>query len=160
MKGKTVAILALSAVVAAVGSGVAMATSGTASKSTVSTASMQAYYDGHQDSIISTDVSNQSLATAENINFAPGLRLVPLSTPKIYFVMGSAAPGQLHVLSSQPGESDYSPIWRETDVSFTSGHTPVLLTSDTQIAALVKQGVLAEHKTNIRRNCPVIAVGS
>jgi hypothetical protein len=160
MSSRTVAIVALSAVVAAVGSGVALASSGGQSGSTVSTTPMQAYYDGHRDSILSTDVSDQSLAQAENINFAPGLRLVPLSTPKIYFVMGNAAPGQLHVLSSQPGESDYSPIWRETDVSFKSGRTPVLLTSDTQVEALVKQGVLSEHKTDIRRNCPVVAVGS
>lgn len=160
MRGKAVAIAVVSALAVTVGSGVAWATGGVASGPKVSTAPMQAYYDGHKDSIISTDVSSKSLATAESINFAPGLRLVPLSTPKIYFVMGDMAPDQLKVLGSQPGESDYSPIWRETDVSFKSGHTPVLLTSDTQIDSLVKKGVLSEHKTNIRRNCPVVAVGS
>jgi hypothetical protein len=160
MARKTGVACALSVVIAAASSSVALATSGSPPKSAVSTMPMQAYYDGHKDSILSTDVSSKSLAQAENINFAPGLRLVPLSTPKIYFVMGNAASGQLHVLGSQPGESDYSPIWREVDVQFKSGQTPVLLTSDTQIDQLVKKGVLAEHKTSIRRNCPVIAVGS
>lgn len=159
MPGRTAVVIALSITVAAVYSSVSWATRGSASRSAVSTTPMQAYYDGHKDSIISTDVSVASVAKAEGINFAPDLKLVPLSTPKIYFVKGSADPGQLKVLGSQPGESDYSPIWRETDVQFKSGQTPVLLTSDTQIEQLVKKGVLSEHKTSIRRDCPVVAVG-
>jgi hypothetical protein len=94
------------------------------------------------------------------MNFAPGLALVPLTTPEIYFVVGAAAPGQLHVLGSEPGESDYSPIWRLVQVRFNAGDKPVLVTSDTQIEALAKKGVLRETKTSTRINCPVIKVGT
>jgi hypothetical protein len=118
-----------------------------------------AFYDGHKDTYFNLDVSNKSDAMAEHINFAPGLALVPLKTPEIYFVVGSAAPGQIAVLGSEPGESDYSPVWREVQVSFKPGTTPVLLKSDTQIGALVKKGTLKEQETGVRLNCPVIKVG-
>jgi hypothetical protein len=117
------------------------------------------FYDGHKDTYLNLDVSSKAEAAAEHINFAPGLTLVPLKTPEIYFVMGAAAAGQLAVLGSEPGEKDYSPIWREVQVSFTAGHRPVLLKSDTQLEALKKKGVLSEKETSFRLNCPVIKVG-
>jgi hypothetical protein len=64
------------------------------------------------------------------------------------------------VLGSEPGESDYSPIWRLVQVRFNAGDKPVLVTSDTQIEALAKKGVLRETKTSTRINCPVIKVGT
>ncbi len=117
------------------------------------------FYDGHKDTYLNLDVSSKAEAAAEHINYAPGLTLVPLKTPEIYFVVGAAASGQIAVLGSQPGEKDYSPIWRETQVSFKPGHSPVLLKSDTQIAALKKKGVISEKETSFRLNCPVIKVG-
>jgi hypothetical protein len=39
------------------------------------------------------------------------------------------------------------------------GETRVLLTSDKQIAALVKKGALSEQETSVRLNCPVIKIG-
>jgi hypothetical protein len=137
------------------GAGAAVA----ATRGPVSTVPMSAFYDGHKDSVLATDTSNKQLARSMAINFAPGLALVPLTTPEIYFVEGAAAAGQLHVLGSQPGESDYSPIWRLVQVRFKAGHKPVLLTSDTQIGALAKKGVLTEQETSTRINCPVIQVG-
>jgi hypothetical protein len=125
----------------------------------ISTTPMSAFYDGHKDSVLATDTSSKQLARSMGMNFAPGLALVPLTTPEIYFVEGATAAGQLHVLGSEPGESDYSPIWRLVQVRFTPGHTPVLLTSDTQIAALVKKGTLKEKETSTRINCPVVQVG-
>ena len=124
----------------------------------VSHPAFKGFYDGHKDTYFNLDVSSKAEATAEHINYAPGLALVPLKTPEIYFVVGTAATGQIAVLGSQPGEKDYSPIWREVHVSFMSGQNPVLLKSDTQIAALVKKGTLAEKETSIRLNCPVITV--
>ena len=117
------------------------------------------FYDGHKDTYLNLDVSSKAEAVAEHINFAPGLTLVPLKTPEIYFVMGAAASGQIAVLGSEPGEKDYSPIWREVQVSFKAGHSPVLLKSDTQIEALKKKGVLSERETSFRLNCPIIKVG-
>jgi hypothetical protein len=119
----------------------------------------QAFYDGHKDTIFNLDVSNKTEAAMDHINYAPDLKLVPLTTPEIYFVVGTAATGQLAVLGSEPGEKDYTPIWREVHVSFKSGQTPVLLKSDTQIEGLMKKGTLTETETSTRLNCPVIKVG-
>ena len=127
--------------------------------STVRHQAFQGFYDGHKDTYFNLDVSSKAEAAAEHINYAPGLGLVPLKTPEIYFVVGTSATGQIAVLGSQPGEKDYSPVWREVRVSFKSGQRPVLLTSDKQIAALVKKGTLSEQETAIRLNCPVITVG-
>lgn len=139
-----------------VGVGVAM---GAPHRMMVSTRAMPAFYDGHKDQVLATDTSSKSLARSMGLNFAPDLTLVPLTTPEIYFVEGASAAGQLHVLGSEPGESDYSPIWRLVQVHFNAGQKPVVVTSDTQIAALAKKGVLRETKTTTRINCPVIAVG-
>ena len=119
----------------------------------------QAYYDGHKDVIFNLDVSNKQEAAMDHINDAPDLKLVPLSTPEIYFVTGRAATGQLAVLGSEPGESDYTPIWREVHITWKAGQTPVLVKSDTQIDALEKKGALTETKTATRLNCPVVKVG-
>ena len=119
----------------------------------------EAFYDGHKDTIFNLDVSSKSEAAMDHINYAPDLKLVPLKTPEIYFVVGTAATGQLAVLGSEPGENDYTPIWREVHVTFKAGQTPILLKSDTQIEALMKKGNLTETETSTRLNCPVIKVG-
>ena len=126
---------------------------------TVRHSAFQAFYDGHKDTIFNLDVSSKAEASMDHINYAPGLKLVPLKTPEIYFVVGTAAAGQLAVLGSQPGEKDYTPIWREVHVSFKSGQTAILLKSDAQIGALAKKGTLTEQETSTRLNCPVIKVG-
>jgi len=126
---------------------------------TVRHAAFQAFYDGHKDTIFNLDVSNRAEATMDRINYAPGLKLVPLKTPEIYFVVGTAAAGQLAVLGSEPGEKDYTPIWREVHVRFKPGQTPVLIKSDTQVDALIKKGAVTETETSTRLNCPVIKVG-
>lgn len=147
---------------AVVGARVALAGGGPAmamGKTThISQKAFQGYYDGHKDTYLNLDSSSKAEARAEHINYAPGLKLVSLKTPEIYFVTGSAATGQLAVLGSEPGEKDYSPVWHEVHVSFKSGQTPVLIKSDTQIDSLEKQGMLGEQKTSIRLNCPVVRV--
>jgi hypothetical protein len=138
---------------AAIATSLALAASG---RHSVSTHPMPAFYDGHKDTVLALDTSNKALAHSMGMNYAPGLRLVSLKTPEIYFVDGAAAHGQLHVLSSEPGEKDYSPIWRLVHVQFVKGHTPVLLTGDEQIDDLIDDGVLVEKATPIKINCPVI----
>src|SRR5438128_10049566 len=64
------------------------------------------YYDGHKDTYLNTDISNKAEAKAMHINYAPGLKSVPLkSSPEIYLVEGRAAAGQLAVFGSEPGEA-------------------------------------------------------
>jgi len=116
------------------------------------------YYDDHLDAFVSTDSSSKAEARAMHINYAPGLAsLKPARFPKIYMVHGTAAPGQLTVLGSQPGETDYSPIWHEVMVTWSQGVTPTLLTSDTQIEQLATMNELQAMPTSVLINCPVIA---
>jgi hypothetical protein len=129
-------------------------------KITVKRPAFQGYYDGHKDTYLNTDVSNKAEAKAMHINYAPGLKSVPLrSAPEIYLVEGKAAAGQLAVFGSEPGEASYSPIWKETILTWKASATPVLITSDTQIDRLEKRSLLIERSTAIRLNCPIIKVG-
>jgi hypothetical protein len=128
--------------------------------STVSRSAFHGYYDGHKDTYLNTDVSDMAEAKAMHINYAPVLKAVPLkSAPEIYLVQGKAAAGQLAVFGSEPGETSYSPIWKETILTWKASATPTLIKSDTQIDKLEEKGKLAERATSIRLNCPIIKVG-
>jgi hypothetical protein len=120
----------------------------------------QGYYDGHKDTYLNTDVSSKAEAKMMHINYAPVLKSVPLKeAPEIYLVQGKAAAGQLAVFGSEPGETSYSPVWKETILSWKASAKPVLITSDTQIDRLEKKGGLTERATSTRLNCPIIKVG-
>jgi len=119
------------------------------------------YYDAHKVTYLNTDVSVKADATMMHINYAPGLKTVPLSSaPEIYLVQGKAATGQLAVFGSEPGEKDYSPVWKETILTWKASAKPVLIKSDTQINQLEKKGGLSERSTSVRLNCPIVKVGS
>ena len=126
----------------------------------ISRQAFHGYYDGHKDTYLNTDVSVQAEAKAMHVNYAPILKTVPLkSAPEMYMVEGKAAAGQLAVFGSEPGEKTYSPIWKETILTWKASATPVLITSDTQVDQLEKKGVLTERATTTRLNCPIIKVG-
>ena len=113
------------------------------------------FYDGHKDAIVVTDSSSRAQARRKGINYAPGLaRLQPALFPKIFLVHGGAG-GQLVVLGSEPGERSYSPVWREITVTWNV--TPVLLTSDTQIATAKAAGDLTTARTGLLLDAAVIA---
>src|SRR2546429_4092850 len=115
-------------------------------QSTITQPAFHGYYDGHKVTYLNTDVSVKADATMMQINYAPGLKAVPLnSAPEIYLVQGKAAAGQLAVFGSEPGETSYSPIWKETILTWKASATPALITSDTQIDKLEKKGKLAER---------------
>jgi len=117
------------------------------------------FYDGHTDAFISTDVSDKAQASAEKINYSPDLaQQKPEAFPDIYMVKGPAAPGQLMVFASEPGETSYSPIWREVTVTWKPGATRVLLVRDDQIKELAGKGMLTTRPTSILLNCPIVAV--
>ena len=129
-------------------------------QSTITRPAFHGYYDGHKDTYLNTDVSVKADATMMHINYAPGLKAVPLSSaPEIYLVQGKAAAGQLAVFGSEPGEKDYSPVWKETILTWKASAKPVLIKSDTQVNQLEKKGGLSERSTSVRLNCPIIKVG-
>ena len=129
--------------------------------STVSQPVVYGYYDGHVDTMLSTDVSNKSQATAKSINYAPSLLAQPAGKdPSLYMVSGTAAPNQPVVFNTEPGESDYSPLWQEVTVKWKPGVTPVLLVKDDQINDLAGKGKLTLTNTGIVLNCPIVKVSS
>ena len=118
-------------------------------------------HDGHKDTYLNTDVSVKADAKAMHVNYAPVLKAVPLSSaPEMYLVEGKAAAGQLAVFGSEPGESSYSPIWKETILTWKAEATPVVIKSDTQVDQLEHQGKLTERGTSVRLNCPIVKVRS
>ena len=117
------------------------------------------YYDGHKDTYLSTDVSSKAQATALRINHSTQIGTVK-GLPEIYLVEGRAATGQLAIFSSEPGESNYSPLWDETILHWKAGATPTLITSDTQIDKIEKTGDLTETDPHVVLNCPIIKVGA
>ncbi len=115
------------------------------------------FYDGHKDAIVVTDSSGKTQAHLMHINFAPGLRgLKPGLFPRIFLFHGASAMGQLMVLGAEPGEKDYSPVWRVIDVRWNMGMTPTLLTSDDQIDAARAGGMVTTTSRKLLLNAPVI----
>ena len=118
------------------------------------------YYDGHVDTMLSTDVSNKAQAESQHINFAAALvTQAPSKYPALYKVVGPAAPNQPVVFGSEPGETDYSPLWEEITVRWKAGVTPSLLVKDDQVKALAAQGKLTIQPTKIILDCPIVKVG-
>jgi hypothetical protein len=116
------------------------------------------YYDGHKDTFLVTDTSNKAQATAMHINFSKELAAVK-GAPRQFFIEGKAAPGQISVFGSEPGEDDYNPLWEEIAVTWKPGVTPVTLKQDDQIDALAKAGKLTEKDLHIVLNAPITKVG-
>jgi hypothetical protein len=116
------------------------------------------FYDGHKDVYLFTDVSNKAQAKALHMNYAPALKkMKPL--PPQYFVKGRAAPGQLTVFGSEPGETDYNPLWDEFFVTWKPGVKPKKLVRDDQIKALAAKGKLTLRDAHIVLNAPITKVG-
>lgn len=116
------------------------------------------FYDAHTDVVVVTDAFPKAAAQTFHANYAPSLAAVEAaSQPAWYVIRGRAAPGQIAVLGSEPGESDYSPLWRTVIVRWRPGAAPKVLTSDNMILALVKRGEVTITKTATVVNAPVLS---
>ncbi len=119
-----------------------------------------AFYDAHKDVVVVTDAFPKAAARTFHANYAPSLSVVqPATQPAWYIVRGRAASGQIAVLGSEPGESDYSPLWRTLIVHWKQGFSPKVLTSDNMILALVKKGELTIKATWMMVNAAVVSKG-
>lgn len=142
----------------------AIAAAATGGLPNIGKASMQAqpvykgYYDHHVDTYLITDVSSKSQAKAMHVNYSKELKSVK-GLPEQYFVKGRAAKGQLTIFGSEPGESDYNPLWEEVWVMWKPGVKPVLVGQDDQIDKLEKQGKMTEKDAHIVLNAPILKVG-
>jgi hypothetical protein len=120
--------------------------------------SYEGFYDGHKDSYLITDVSDKAQASELHVNYSAALGTVK-GAPLQYFIKGRAAGGQIAVFGSEPGESDYNPLWTEVFVTWRPGQSPVLLTSDDEINKLAKSGRLTMKTSTIVLNAPITHVG-
>jgi hypothetical protein len=143
---------------------VAAATASTGGLPNIGKPSMKAqpayrgYYDHHIDTYLITDVSSKSQAKAMHVNYSAELKGVK-GIPLQYFVRGRAAPGQLTVFGSEPGESNYNPLWEEIWVTWKKGVKPVLLGQDDQIDGLAKKGKLTMQDAHVVLDAPILEVG-
>lgn len=154
-------ILSVTAVMLALAAGATYAATGGLLLGPASTAKARAfkgYYDGHKDTFVVTDVSSKAQAAALKANYSAAIGRVK-GAPAQYFVRGSAAKGQLSVFGSEPGESDYNPLWEELFVTWKPGVTPVLLVKDDQIKSLAKAKKLTLKDAHIVLNAPITKVG-
>lgn len=126
--------------------------------STMSRPAFHGYYDGHKVTYLSTDVSSKAEAKMMHINFSASIGKVK-GLPEIYLVQGRGATGQIAIFGSEPGEPDYSPLWKETLLHWKTGATPVVIKSDTQINQIEKTGKLTESDAHVVLNCPIVKVG-
>lgn len=118
------------------------------------------FYDGHVDTMLSTDVSNKAQATAIHINYSAAMLTQAASKyPALYRFSGTAAAGQQQVFGSQPDEPDYSPLWQEITVTWKPGVTPVLLLKDDAVKEMASKGMVTLSPTPIVLNCPIVNVG-
>lgn len=127
-------------------------------ESMTSQPTFEAYYDGHKDAYLVTDVSSKAQAAALHANYSAEIGHAA-GLPDQYFVQGKAAPGQLSVFGSEPGEADYNPLWDEVFVTWKPGAKMVLLVRDDQIKALAKQGKLTMRDAHVVLNAPITKVG-
>jgi len=125
---------------------------------TIAQPSFQGYYDGHKDTYLSTDISSKAMAKMMRINYSASIGRVK-GLPEIYLVQGPSAAGQLAVFGSEAGESDYSPLWAETILTWKAGSRPVLIKSDNQVNKLEKTSGLTERPGKVVLNCPIVRVG-
>jgi hypothetical protein len=126
-------------------------------RSATRTTAFKGYYDGHKDTYLVTDVSNKAQASALKVNFSRAIGTVK-GAPAQYFIKGTAAKGQLSVFGSEPGETDYNPLWKEMYVTWKPGVTPVLLVKDDQITGLAKSKKLTIKDAHIVLNAPITKV--
>ena len=113
-----------------------------------SASSIPAYYDGELFTIQFVEFSPQAekslLAHNASLNFIyqsdPGL---PGGKPFI------------SVIDAIPGDG-FNPIWEEVQITFTAGHTPRQLFSDTEVLAAAASGEITLSDTGEVYWCPVV----
>ena len=115
------------------------------------------YYDNHPVLFLATDSSDKNDAMSHHINDSANLAKSLSSADEIYLVTNGKDAGRGPVFSSQPGESDYTPLWQEVHVTWKDPSKAVALGQDTQITDLAQKGLLTLTKTGIVLNCPIIA---
>lgn len=116
------------------------------------------YYDGHKVLYLSTDTSSKAEAMRDHITYAPGLTRALPAANKIYLVTNGMYASRGPAFGTEPGESDYTPLWQEVLVTWKDPARAVFLGSDNAIIAMAKAGKVTINMTGTVLNCPIIKV--
>ncbi len=129
---------------------------------------VRGFADGNEVFYITTEVSDKNLAnylsnlTNSRVVYTPALKYAPAqSLSNIYEftngIKGSGPEGfQPNVADSQPGDNNYSPLWKVNLVTWNSGITPRELTSEVDIISALEKKELTIKPTDIIVNCPFV----
>lgn len=129
---------------------------------------VRGFADGNEVFYITTEVSDEKLAnyltnlTNSRVVYTPTLKYAPVqSLANIYeFTNGIKGNGpegfQPNVADSQPGDNNYSPLWKVNLVTWNNGVTPRELTSEVDILNGLKNKELTIKPTDIIVNCPFV----
>jgi hypothetical protein len=109
---------------------------------------MPAFYDGHLFTINFKEQPSEGVLLGRN----------QINT--IYMCDACTAAGVefVSVLDAIQGDG-FNPLWQEVQIVFTAGHTPVQLTSDTDILAAEASGVITLRPTTEVYRCSVVGPG-
>jgi len=129
---------------------------------------VRGFADGNEVFYITTEVSDEKLAnylsnlTNSRVVYTPALKYAPpQSLANIYEftngIKGSGPEGfQPNIADSQPGDNNYSPLWKVNLVTWNNGTTPRELTSEEDIVNAIKNKELTIKPTDIIVNCPFV----
>jgi len=129
---------------------------------------VRGFADGNEVFYITTEVSDEKLAnyltnlTNSRVVYTPALKYAPTqSLANIYEftngIKGSGPEGfQPNIADSQPGDNNYSPLWKVNLVTWNNGTIPRELTSEEDILNAIKNKELTIKPTEIIVNCPFV----
>lgn len=127
------------------------------------------YVNGSEVFYITTDVSNKTHAdiltnnTGFPVNFAPLLGQAPDEAVANIYIFTNGMEGgdgtlgfQPSVADSQPGDSNYSPLWKAHMVEWQNGADVRELRSEQEILQAQENGELVVTETDVVVNCPFV----
>lgn len=126
------------------------------------------FVDGNEVFYISTEASDEGLAghltniTGFRVAYTPALANTPASALANIYAFSNGIEGegplgfQPNVADSQPGDPEYSPLWRIIMVEWQDGTTPRELRSEDEILAAQQAGQVAITVTEMVVNCPFV----
>ncbi|HKG89710.1 MAG TPA: hypothetical protein VKA95_15425, partial [Nitrososphaeraceae archaeon] len=120
-----------------------------------------------------TDASDKKIAsqitnlTGFKVNFAPVLAKTPDEAVAQFYVFNNGVKSnntntsgtfgfQPNVANAQPGDANYSPLWKINTVEWKNGTSPKELKSEKEIVDLKSKGELTVTPTEIYVNCPFV----
>lgn len=123
----------------------------------------RAWVDGRLVEYITTDISDQGMASMAGVNYVPRLRDA-IGAPRSVLERVYKFPGgeQISIFQSAPSpvgpnnaDRAYSPLWRLVMVKWRPPHTPRELKSEEALLAAEEAGQVSLEVTDIVANCPV-----